>query len=727
MELPLPSNVSVSKLLTSSDRDSAGASGCSSYRRDTKPPVAVSEYGSSFKGKKTDADLYLHEITSFKCEENDRRLHLGEVDKLVLPLPKHDGKPVNKKSLKRLSSFPCIKRPRADPHDDSIATPGADDYGKKIRYDHGRCTYDEKVRLVKQKRGQDNKRTDKKILRACPLTSKAGFTTSDSVSGGNNILGIYGLNTDLRDVTKHVEELSLNELLGGNYRYPNVFSEKGKRMSNANENILLSVKKAFSVLPLNNAADVNRKASVILSDPPVSLGSMSDGDEKGKSIEDLLCKVHDSCQTNLSDTICQPREILERLALPPSQDLDSLILCSSMKSVPSQSTVCMKSFRSASLPPFAWSFSHSGTFKPGLDAVKLASTRNTCQGKWLRIGSYSTSRVDEHNYFSNLELKTPDHQEDSIDKQKIDDLLQDVKRLTEAKLPPDGPRIVLESQVVDNTNVIIGSDASGFSISRKLKLVDAHLDSSDSLVEYGSKVETSGPEVALRCRQNDIKLVDPSGQKEHHSCSGSSYSSLCTSSAGGCGPSSWQSSMPDTGHSPRLLAAATILHEMSRCSNSVRNLNDNGGRMKWSKAPLPITMKSCKSITSLEKPDRLFVASRHHDPIKPTDLSMKQKEINEKRTDFTHTSNPGREPVRWSFSGEGSGVSEKPERVHLTVNQKLLHGSSVKPLGLMSSPARVGKAYDDQQKLRKAALKASSAAFGGTYIKDWSRGRSKRV
>ncbi|KAJ6810363.1 uncharacterized protein M6B38_159085 [Iris pallida] len=401
--------------------------------------------------------------------------------------------------------------------------------------------------------------------------------------------------------------------------------------------------------------------------------------------------------------------------------------------------MCLKAFISTSWPPFPWSFSQSGTCKPGLDSGRFASTRNMCQGKWFRIGSYSTSTVDDENRFSDTEMKALGHSEDSINQQKVDDLVQDVKKLTESMKPRlDVPHIMSESLVRDNSSVL-GSGVSGSTVSRKLKLVDGHADSYNSHVEYDCKnrviMETCEAEGSLRCLGRDLKLVNLSGQKDHckrniDGFSGNSYSYLLKSSATGSGPSSLQLSTPETsnpGDSPGLLAAAAILCEMASRSNGTRTQNDPDRRIELPKAPLPNSPKACNSMTSLKIPDGLFMSSRHYDPIKQTDLSMKCKLLNQKKNNFTRTNNVGREPVRWSFTTEYSDARRKLEKIHPTKDQTLLHGNSTRPSGLMSSPMRVEKVYDDQQKLRKAALKALSTALGGTYIKDWNRARSKRL
>jgi len=90
-----------------------------------------------------------------------------------------------------------------------------------------------------------------------------------------------------------VEELSLDELLDGSYKYSNLRLEKGKKTSNGNENVLHSVRKACSILPLQVVADNggNRKACTSIQNPSLSSANMSDMDEKDKFTEELCSKV----------------------------------------------------------------------------------------------------------------------------------------------------------------------------------------------------------------------------------------------------------------------------------------------------------------------------------------------------------------------------------------------------------------------------------------------------
>lgn len=60
--------------------------------------------------------------------------------------------------------------------------------------------------------------------------------------------GIYGLKPDVFDITKYVDELSLDELLRGSYDCPCTAKDKGKKAANSNDSLLQSVRSACSVL-----------------------------------------------------------------------------------------------------------------------------------------------------------------------------------------------------------------------------------------------------------------------------------------------------------------------------------------------------------------------------------------------------------------------------------------------------------------------------------------------
>lgn len=59
--------------------------------------------------------------------------------------------------------------------------------------------------------------------------------------------GFFGLKSDVHEVTKLVNDLSLREILEGSYKCPTLGKEKGKKAVNANEPIMQSVRKVCSM------------------------------------------------------------------------------------------------------------------------------------------------------------------------------------------------------------------------------------------------------------------------------------------------------------------------------------------------------------------------------------------------------------------------------------------------------------------------------------------------
>lgn len=99
------------------------------------------------------------------------------------------------------------------------------------------------------------------------------------------------MKSDTYDVTKHLDELSVNELLDGSYKGPSFAKDKAKKPANLNENVLHSVRKACSILrhkPLHNQNsyeidnDCNRKVSTCSVSSDASVASRNAND-KGDS------------------------------------------------------------------------------------------------------------------------------------------------------------------------------------------------------------------------------------------------------------------------------------------------------------------------------------------------------------------------------------------------------------------------------------------------------------
>lgn len=104
-------------------------------------------------------------------------------------------------------------------------------------------------------------------------------------------------------------------------------------------------------------------------------------------------------------SLCQPKDILERLALPPPKDLDSLLLDATKPSSTrnnSDTRSGKQILRRASLPPFPWSHTINGC-RTNPDAVKLLSNKSMCQGRWVKIPNTSSSPGTATGCFTNLE------------------------------------------------------------------------------------------------------------------------------------------------------------------------------------------------------------------------------------------------------------------------------------------------------------------------------------
>lgn len=67
-------------------------------------------------------------------------------------------------------------------------------------------------------------------------------------SGCHVYSGAHGPKSDVRDITNHIENLSLSELLDGTYKYSSLGRDKGKKVLRTKDELLVSARKAFSML-----------------------------------------------------------------------------------------------------------------------------------------------------------------------------------------------------------------------------------------------------------------------------------------------------------------------------------------------------------------------------------------------------------------------------------------------------------------------------------------------
>lgn len=430
VEIPLPAKVDFGKILITEGVDGGGGGGggggevlrrCADADRrngDVKQHNQNAESSSSYKNKRTSLEVSMQKSLAVGIKsENGKRDYTGTGPVPVPSLHKQASKIPTKKTIKLLDGPPCSKRPKLEPAQTTRAAEakGHDSRPHKIVPEMTQCT-SEKSRLLKQKRISDAKRIDKKNARSgvrskydC-FASKSGYGNYDSGFLGNSMLGAHGLKSDIRDITNHIENLSLSELLDGTYKYSSLGREKGKKVLHTKDELLVSVRKAFSMLSdidCSNGKDANFTPS-----PRVHSASTSSCDIKDQCSDkpSALVKVKDPLQTDVQTDVCNtilhcPKDILSRLTLPQGHDLDSLLLTGSESSA----AVPSMTIHGASLPPFPWSHTQAGGYRPSVDSGKHGSSRSNSHWQWMRVGSYSTAR---------------DYEDSTV--HKIDDLLQEM-------------------------------------------------------------------------------------------------------------------------------------------------------------------------------------------------------------------------------------------------------------------------------------------------------------
>ncbi|XP_062223578.1 uncharacterized protein LOC133922311 isoform X2 [Phragmites australis] len=390
----------------------------SSQQMDVKQLNQNAESYPSYRSKRTSLEVSMQKSLGpgIKSDNNGKCDYLG--NDAVQSLHKQESKIMAKKSIKLLDGPPCSKRPKLEPVQTArdAEAKGHDFMSQKNVPELMQCTPSEKSRLLKQKRISDAKRIDKKNVRSgvrskydC-FSSKAGLANFDSGFLGNSVLGAHGLKSDIRDITNHIENLSLSELLSGTYKYSSLGREKGKKVLRTKDELLVSVRKAFSMLSGMDGC-YGKDANFILS-PKLPSASTFSCDIKEHSGDKPSSLIKDSSQISVCDTdtaLRCPKDMLRRLTLSQGQDLDSLLSPVSESSVTVKPYMPSMTVHGASLPPFPWSHSQAGGYRPSVDCGKHGLSRSNSHWQWVRVGS-------------NL---TPLDYED-LPVHKIDDLLQEM-------------------------------------------------------------------------------------------------------------------------------------------------------------------------------------------------------------------------------------------------------------------------------------------------------------
>ncbi|GJU36412.1 hypothetical protein Tco_1184766 [Tanacetum coccineum] len=133
----------------------------------------------------------------------------------------------------------------------------------------------------------------------------------------------YGLKHDLYDFEKPLEEISLNELLDGSYKCPNSIKENEKKTEKP--------KQTPNVAAIDGTNNDNASSSL---PNPVVYGISTNSDDKGDTANPSSCNKVDNSSHGLIDhqpnilqfLLVPPKDVLDRLSLPPPKDLDVMLL-----------------------------------------------------------------------------------------------------------------------------------------------------------------------------------------------------------------------------------------------------------------------------------------------------------------------------------------------------------------------------------------------------------------
>ncbi|CAN1189648.1 hypothetical protein LINPERPRIM_LOCUS24604 [Linum perenne] len=547
----------------------------------------------------------------------------------------------------------------ASPSEDGAGLTGVDDSknsSDKLGSFLKSCDSHEKTQFVKQRNNNSGRRGDRRPskistkARYDPFSSKAGLPTFNSAAGGTNFSAVYGLKTDVHDITKLVDELSLNDLLSGTYQCCRVGKEKVKKAGNSTESLLHSLTKACSVLQVpkpalsQNVAEIDSCSNENTVVCPQNSLSLSNG-EDGETTVDLSSpdKMQDSCSKPdfsphlLNFQFEQPKDTLERLALAPSKDLESLLQDAVKPAASSRSASDQRPgkqlARGASLPPFPWSQNFNGHCRTNSDTAKLVTSRSTCQGRWGRVDNWVSSIGVPSNCFANLES-----------------LIYD-----EALVPSCGPKL-------EGDNITAAGSTPACTCNCSLSTTQTSLTS-----QFSSGNDSS----------RDISVVVDITDAEEH-----------------C---------------PRVLAAAQTLVDIAACS--VRRLNHER-ITKWPKHPSQKAMKARK-VKFIENHHLLtastsFIPSNSiirdsMDNVTPSKKPKLSTVETNKDSGYLNGNKHGRMPWPTPKSSTSSSPS-KPLEGSITITESRHSAAFIsKPPRIMPPPpAKVlGRTYGSQSKVRK--------------------------
>ncbi|KAF6138266.1 hypothetical protein GIB67_033950 [Kingdonia uniflora] len=625
--------------------------------------LATSEQTSTYRSKKVDVGLYPHEssIPNFGGECNSKQIPFRNTNSSDILLQKRTSKQLRRIAENEFKSGSYgSKRQRLQKVECSTSQAVAcESNAISVKQESSlmKCTFPERSRGPGSKHALDGKRGERRNSkvpaknRFDSFFSKVGLASSASTVEGDGVFGVCGLKSDTYDVTKHVDELALNELLDGTYKHPNFLKDNGKKASNTNENLLRTVRKACSLLQQPKSVQPQDAVELESKQSPSSAETMGvnvTSSSKGSSIKS---EVPTTSNTPL---LLQPKNVLERLRLAAHKDLDTLLLDTSKLALSSRDTldpgISKMSLRGGSLPPFAWSYCFNGSSKTAVDMGKMSTSRSACQGRWVKVGSIANSLGDLLSCFSDLDSLTYDDKGSSSMRfhHSLEELnlLQKMKFGSNFGFSPLAPEA--ESKVKHSETDVTSMSTSSTSL---------HIP--ESVDNYFDK-------------EQFMKRVN---------------SDRC---------------------SPSILAAAQILCDIASCSTMQE---EDRGNIRCHNKPSQKTLKTNKAKSSAITGDMPLVpksATGPRDMVKNTDRTTPTKKpnrfTNNEKGESSYANNVGRSPIKWSIPTSSRSSPSRPEN-YLVTDRKHSSVDTIKLFGMIPSSKRVlNRVCNGEQKLRKTMV-----------------------
>ncbi|XP_059064771.1 uncharacterized protein LOC131078422 [Cryptomeria japonica] len=468
-----------------------------------------------------------------------------------------------------------------------------------------------------------------------------------------SIHGIYGFKAESINITKYMQDLTLEDLLNGKCNVARFSRVETRESHNNNKNLLQCVQKICQILPSqSNRSTKNTKSLDTNYNLKGELSiSTADKEKVGGEASSPRKEVHNSdpWEVNFKDAVkaglgpdflvnrlplYQPEEFMQNLRISPIESLDSLISQSPIQKINGSkglpflnSNTCM--VHNSSIPPFSWSLPYCGPCKSVLETCRFSTIQNINARQWIQLSGtqpmnkYCLSNSQSAK-FSGLKLESRTKFEGCID---VPDRIPLVQNFVSEAADDRDIKLMKGSSLIDSCYLAeveksVGNISSNHHIYRNSKET---LDVPEKKPKYNTsciqatleseKNKTSTNQFTRDCTTGVADAIIPVPEKlgmvneeERKVMDGiaPAFSSVISSpgTLHSMLPFHDQNNVPD---SPKAQAAAQTLYDMAHCLTHQKKNDQNSAKHKskdlvsWPGALSQRTAKAHKSINSMGK------------------------------------------------------------------------------------------------------------------------------